>query len=291
MPKNLAGDGTFGKDGEDAHRATTRPARETIDSDDALHQPGPIEPTTGLAVWLSDRCRCRNDGGAEIVVGPEYTVVTREVRSRWRDQRRELSQKLDRRERELGSTIAQGMLSSSSMTPGIRPWTCGGRLANIDSSSTSADDGPRMLNLNDLYLFSGGTPRGCGHGLSGQRRKDRRLHRSGQPEWPTVNLATFEPDLIVEVTSVWDRYCPGCYSPKIRTDAGPPELTALHRQEPHAFPRPLAPRMGGRNADTPPPRRLPLGACSPEPSSSVSGATLPRETRGGSLTPFAAIDR
>lgn len=62
----------IGKDGEDAHRAAARIAGEDIDGEHALHQRCPIEPTTRLAagLGLSDRCYLRNDGGAELWLGP-----------------------------------------------------------------------------------------------------------------------------------------------------------------------------------------------------------------------------
>jgi organic radical activating enzyme len=53
-------------------------------------------------------------------------------------------------------------------------------------------------------------------------------------------LATFLPDLIVEVTSVCDRACPGCYSPTIRSSAAPDTLL---REHPDAY---LSPERLGK---------------------------------------------
>jgi hypothetical protein len=44
------------------------------------------------------------------VVGREHAVIASEMRPRWRTQGREPTQKLDRRERELGATVSQGTL-------------------------------------------------------------------------------------------------------------------------------------------------------------------------------------
>ena len=43
---------------------------------------------------------------------------------------------------------------------------------------------------------------------------------------------TFAPDLIVEVTTVCDRACPGCYSPTLRTHE---DIEATHRSHPELF--------------------------------------------------------
>lgn len=51
-------------------------------------------------------------------------------------------------------------------------------------------------------------------------------------------LAVFAPDLIVEVTSVCDRACPGCYSPTLRTKEAP-ELTFLEHPEMYLGAEPL----------------------------------------------------
>ncbi len=48
---------------------------------------------------------------------------------------------------------------------------------------------------------------------------------------------TFSPDVIVEVTTVCDRACPGCYSPTLRTREDPAKV---HAQNPELFLSPKA---------------------------------------------------
>jgi hypothetical protein len=48
-----------------------------------------------------------HDSGAEMVVGREHAVVANEMTARWWDQGRQAAEEVDRRERELGATVAQ----------------------------------------------------------------------------------------------------------------------------------------------------------------------------------------
>jgi hypothetical protein len=51
-----------------------------------------------------------HNGGAEMVMGREHAVVASEMTARWWDQGCQAAEEIDRRERELGATVAQGAL-------------------------------------------------------------------------------------------------------------------------------------------------------------------------------------
>src|SRR5262245_6815867 len=55
-----------------------------------------------------------------------------------------------------------------------------------------------------------------------------------------VSFASFEPDILVEVTTVCDRACPGCYSPTVRSKDAP---AVVYARYPERF---LAPSVLGR---------------------------------------------
>ena len=107
--KNGAAGFARGEDGEDAHAAATGVANQDIDGEHALEQVGPGEPTASRGVSLIGSGSV-HDRGAEMVMGREHAVVASEMTARWWDQVAQAAGEIDRRERELGATVAQGTL-------------------------------------------------------------------------------------------------------------------------------------------------------------------------------------
>ncbi|WP_208349518.1 hypothetical protein [Pseudaestuariivita rosea] len=70
----------------------------------------------------------------------------------------------------------------------------------------------------------------------------------------TPEVFCFDPELIVEVTSVCDLNCPGCYSPTLRTTEKP-EITFAQYPDMFMLPRTLAQALFSLH---PAPRRLSL---------------------------------
>jgi hypothetical protein len=53
-----------------------------------------------------------------MVVGRKHAVVASEMTAQWWDQGRQAAEEIDRRERELGATVAQGTLEGEDDPPG-----------------------------------------------------------------------------------------------------------------------------------------------------------------------------
>jgi hypothetical protein len=102
--------------GEDAHAAAAGVADQDIDREHALEEVGPIEPTARGGVGPIGTGR-GHDGRAEMVIGREDTMIAGEMTARWRDERREATQEIERRERELGATVAQRTLEGDDDAP------------------------------------------------------------------------------------------------------------------------------------------------------------------------------
>ena len=115
--KNGAAGFACGEDGEDAHAAATGVANQNIDGEHALEQVCPGEPTARGGMGLIGSGSV-HDRGAEMVVGREHAMVTSEMTARRWDQGRQAAEEIDRRERELGATIAQGTFEGEDDPPG-----------------------------------------------------------------------------------------------------------------------------------------------------------------------------
>jgi hypothetical protein len=114
--KNDAAGFALREHSKDAHAAAAGVADQDIDGEHALEEVGPVDPTTRRGVGLIGTGR-GHDGRAEMVVGREDTMIAGKMTARWRDESCEATQEIDRRERELGATVAQGTLEGDDDAP------------------------------------------------------------------------------------------------------------------------------------------------------------------------------
>ena len=104
----------LGQHGDDAHRAGAAIANENVAGKDTFHERGPGESTFPIELTMVGgvigrrRRDGRHDGSAKMMVRPKHAVIAGEMAVRRRNEGREATQKIDGRERQLGSPVAQG---------------------------------------------------------------------------------------------------------------------------------------------------------------------------------------
>ena len=101
MIEDLLADVGLEDDRDEVHRATASIAAKNVDREHATEKLSPGNPGRRSAGAGWGMSGARDDGRAITVSGTEDAMISRQVFPRWRNQDRELSQKLHRREGEL----------------------------------------------------------------------------------------------------------------------------------------------------------------------------------------------